>query len=150
MKLNWGTGIAAFYSFFVLLFIGIVIKSKTYDLNMVKKDYYADDIGYQKHFDRVQNERRLSETVKITLLSLPDKTTQIQIGFPKNQKPIGDILLYRPAKDSDDRHYPIQTDAQNQMSIPLSKKTIGRWLVQINWSSDGMDYFKEEAIQVQP
>jgi hypothetical protein len=101
MKLNWGTGIAIFYGCFMLTFIGIAIKTTQYDVNMVKKDYYNDDINYQKHYDKIQNEKDLIEKVQI---NFDTETESVVLKFPKTLSlPMGKVMLFHPANNKDDK-----------------------------------------------
>jgi hypothetical protein len=147
MKLNWGTGIAIFYSTFVLIFIGIVIKSTQYDVNMVKKDYYADDLNYQSHFDKKQNARFLTEGVGIRY---DNERSAVILRFPTNMPlPEGTVTLFHPARDKDDKFFTIKTDNAAAMEIPVKGLPNGRWRLQIDWKSGNKAFYKEEYIIIQ-
>jgi hypothetical protein len=147
MKLNWGTGIAIFYGTFVLVFIGIVIKSTQYDVNMVKKDYYADDLNYQNHFDKKQNARFLTEGVAIRY---DNERSAVLLRFPTNMPlPEGTVTLFYPARDKDDKVFIIKTDNAAAMEIPVKGLPNGRWRVQIDWKSGNKAFYKEEYIIIQ-
>lgn len=147
MKLNWGTGIAIFYGCFMLIFIGIAIKTTQYDVNMVKKDYYTDDINYQKHFDKIQNEKDLTEKVQI---NFDGGTESVVLKFPNTLPlPMGKVMLFHPANNKDDKNFEINTDKAAQMIIPVKGFPNGRWQVQINWESGNKLFYKEEYIVIQ-
>jgi hypothetical protein len=78
MKLNWGTSIAIFYILFAATMVGMVIKSKTYDHSLVTDDYYAKDLAYQQHYDKLANAKALA-----TDLSIGKVGQQVQFLFPK-------------------------------------------------------------------
>jgi hypothetical protein len=147
MKINWGTGIAIFYGCFMLTFIGIAIKSTQYDVNMVKKDYYTDDINYQKHLDKIHNEQALTEKLHI---NFDAESETVVLKFPKNLPfPTGRVILFHPASDKDDKTFQIETDNAAQMNIPVKGLKNGRWQVQINWESGNKAFYKEEYIVIQ-
>lgn len=147
MKINWGTGIAIFYGCFMLTFISIAILSTRHDVNMVKKNYYDDDINYQKHYDRIQNEQALTEKVQI---NFDTESESVFIKFPLNMPiPVGKIILFHPARDTDDKSFDIKTDNAAQMIIPVKGFPNGRWQVQINWESGNKTFYKEEYIVIE-
>lgn len=147
MKFNWGTGIAIFYGCFMLTFIGIAILSTRQDVNMVKKDYYDDDINYQKHFDRIQNEQALTEKVQV---DFDTELESVVITFPINMPiPVGKVILFHPARDTDDKSFDIKMDNAAQMIIPVKGFPNGRWQVQINWESGSKAYYKEAYIVIE-
>ena len=146
MKINWGTGIAIFYGCFMLTFISIAILSTRHDVNMVKKNYYDDDINYQKHYDRIQNEQALTEKVQINFNT---ELESVVIKFPSNMPlPLGKIILFHPARDTDDKSFEIKADSALQMIIPVKGFPNGRWQVQINWESGNKTFYKEEYIVI--
>ena len=147
MKFNWGSGIAIFYGCFMLIFIGIAIKAGQQDINMVKKDYYDDDINYQKHFDKIQNEQALTEKVQVDFNT---ELESVAIKFPTNMPiPVGKVILFHPARDTDDKSFDIKTDNAAQMVIPVKGFPNGRWQVQINWESGNKTFYKEAYIVIE-
>ena len=147
MKFNWGSGIAIFYGCFMLIFIGIAIKAGQQDINMVKKDYYYDDINYQKHFDKIQNEQALTEKVQVDFNT---ELESVAIKFPTNMPiPVGKVILFHPARDTDDKSFDIKTDNAAQMVIPVKGFPNGRWQVQINWESGNKTFYKEAYIVIE-
>ena len=147
MKINWGTGIAIFYGCFMLTFISIAILSTRHDVNMVKKNYYDDDINYQKHYDRTQNEQALTEKIQI---HFDTELESVVIKFPTNMPlPVGKIMLFHPARDTDDKSFEIKADQALDMVIPVKGFPNGRWQVQINWESGNKSFYKETYIVIQ-
>ena len=65
MKINWGSGIAIFYSLFVITMVYAVVRSTQFDNSLVSDHYYADDLKYQERFDKLSNAQNLKEDLKI-------------------------------------------------------------------------------------
>ena len=55
MKWNWGTKIALSFVGFCGLMIFMTVKSFNTDFHLVTEDYYAEELQYQDHIDRVKN-----------------------------------------------------------------------------------------------
>ncbi|RMF23875.1 MAG: hypothetical protein D6765_12475 [Bacteroidetes bacterium] len=144
MKFNWGTGIFLFYSFFVAALAFQVYKSTQYDRTLVVEDYYAQDLQYQSHLDKLQNSADLPEKVRIELERPADRLT---IQFPENLPgPTGTVSLYRPDDKNLDLQLPLKVDDHNRMTLPTAPLKPGKWKVQVDWQSDGVPYFDEKVI----
>jgi nitrogen fixation protein FixH len=144
MKWNFGTGIAVVYSIFALSMLAAAIRSTHYNVGLVKKDYYADDLNYQQHFNKIQNEKRSGERLKIE----PDtEGTCIILRFPKNQPaPTGTVTLFRPSKVGIDEMLVIKTDVENGMHVPVKTLMRGAWKIQIDWTANGTAFYREENL----
>lgn len=144
MKFNWGTGIAAVYITFALAMIGFVIKSSQHDVNLVKKNYYDDDINYQTHYDKVKNARSLTKDLNIDLIT---EGADIALKFPsETPNPTGTVTFFRPSKTGVDQTLDIKVNEQNEMIIPASAFQSGLWKVQVDWQANGKPFYKEQNI----
>ncbi len=144
MKINWGTGIAIFYSIFVIALVYQVIKSTYYDNSLVSEQYYADDINYQKHFDKLVNMQSLKEDLKITkqkngdyvVLNFPDELAQVK----------GNIHFFCPSDSEQDFKLSINTSGSDEQVIPVEGLKKGLWKVKVDFEAGGKTFYKEEAI----
>lgn len=144
MKINWGWGIAIFFSIFVISLVFQVWKSTTYDNSLVEKDYYAKDIAYQEHYDKLKNSLDLPKDLSIT--ELPQKKA-IRLQFPADLgKPSGTILFFNPAKSELDFKIDIETDSEQNQLIPTAELKTGLWKVKVDWQANGKAFFKEEVV----
>ena len=143
MKWNFGTGIAVVYSIFALSMLTAAIRSTHYDVGLVKKDYYADDLNYQQHFNKIQNEKGSVERLKMER----DTEGSLILQFPKTQTPPnGNITFFRPSKVGIDQTFDLKTNADNTMVIPTKTMIRGAWKIQIDWIANGTAFYREENI----
>jgi nitrogen fixation protein FixH len=143
MKWNFGTGIAVVYSIFALSMLTAAIRSTHYDVGLVKKDYYADDLNYQQHFNKIQNEKGSIERLKMER----DTEGSLILQFPKTQTPPnGTIMFFRPSKVGIDQTFDLKTNADNTMVIPTKTMLRGAWKIQIDWTANGTAFYREENI----
>lgn len=143
MKWNFGTGIAAVYSIFALSMLTAVIRSTHYDVGLVKKDYYADDLNYQQQFNKIQNEKRSVERLNIG----QNTEGSVVLTFPKTQTPPnGTITFFRPSKVGIDQTLALKTNADNTMIVPTKAMMRGVWKIQIDWTANGTAFYREENI----
>ena len=140
MKINWGTGIAIALVAFMLFILSFVYKTFTnskYDHHLVSKEYYKDEINYQKEIDAEKNASSLSNKISIKHID-----NGIEINFPnefKNKKIKGTIHFLRSANDKLDFEIPIQLN-DNKQKITDDKLVKGIYIVTIKWNSDNKNY----------
>jgi nitrogen fixation protein FixH len=147
-KLNWGTGIAIFYSSFAILMIGLVIKSSYSPALVIKKNYYDDDINYQAHKEKVQNAVNLAQNMRIEYVA---EANTVILHFPENEPtPVGKVTFFRPSKTDKDRSFDLKTDPSKRMMIRVDDFEKGLWIVQVEWQGEDKMYYKEEKINIEP
>ncbi len=147
MKINWGTGIAIFYSCFVAIMIFMVVKSSQNNVHLVQENYYQKDLGYEEFRSKRQNSTELSTPVTIKLNN--DQNT-MEFSFPKDMKEVkGKLLFFRPSNKYMDKTYDLKLDGNSKMILPLDA-TIpsGLWRIKIDWESQGKYFYKEESIVI--
>jgi hypothetical protein len=146
MKLNWGTGIAIFYSLFVIVLVAFVFKSMTYDNSLVVEDYYQKDIDYQQHYDKVKNASQLKTDLTI---DIDRNNKSIRFQFPSEfQSVSGDIQFYKPDNKKLDFNIPVETDSNNVLQYDFSKLAQGIWKIKVEWQSQAKSYYKEKRIHL--
>jgi nitrogen fixation protein FixH len=147
-KIDWGTGIAIFYSTFAVVMMGLVIKSFDSPALVIKKNYYDDDINYQAHKVKVQNGAALAQDMTIEYVA---EANTIILHFPQNQpEPIGKVTFFRPSKTDKDRSFDLKTDPSKRMFIRVDDFEKGLWIVQVEWQGEDKLYYKEEKINIEP
>lgn len=144
MKFNWGTGIAIFYTLFVLVLVFAVIKSTTVDHSLVMEDYYQKDLEYQSHIDKEVNAQGLETDLQI---GYSDTDRLIRFQFPLELgSASGTILFFRPSDKAFDFEVAIQPNETGEQVVPADKMLPGLWKVKVDWSAGGTAYYKEDTI----
>ncbi len=146
MKLNWGTGIAIFYSIFVISLVAIVIKSTTIDHSLVSEQYYADDLNYQAQYNKLSNSLGLAQDLQV---ALNDAQGNVEFRFPEQAgEPAGEIVFFCPSDSKSDFRIAIQPDEHNRQTVPVAGLKPGLWRVKVDWQADGKAFFKEVVITI--
>ncbi|KAA3634365.1 MAG: cytochrome C oxidase Cbb3 [Bacteroidetes bacterium] len=146
MKLNWGTGIAIFYTSFALFMVFMVIKSTFYDNSLVYDDYYAKDLAYQEQYDKIKNSKELEE--KLVIKNNGSEKT-VELTFPANFKDVkGQIHFYRPSGSKKDFFVEVDNPEDGKMLIPVADVIPGYWIVKVDWTGDGKPFYDEKNIRV--
>ncbi len=68
IKLNWGFGVVlAFPGFisFIMYFIITMSSDTKYSHDLVTKDYYKQELNFQKNIDATKNAKKLKENIKV-------------------------------------------------------------------------------------
>src|SRR3954466_6335356 len=105
MKISWGWKIALLYGGFVILISSMVIASNRQHFDLVSKDYYEAELGYQKVIDAGKNQSALSQPV-----SIHANAAAIVISFPdefRSKVLSGSIQFYSPVNAAWDRSFKI-------------------------------------------
>ena len=146
MKFNWGTGITIFYSVFVLVLVFAVYRSTQYDHSLVSEHYYADDLAYQQHYNKLVNAQQLEEDLKIWNKI---QKAEVELHFPAEFGEVsGEVYFFCPSDQRSDFRLPVQADDGHIQHIPTQGLRPGRWKVKVNWEAEGKEFYKEETINI--
>ncbi len=143
MKIGWGWKIAGLYSIFVVLILILVIKANNQHIDLVSKDYYDAEVGYQKVLDAGKNQASLSKS-----LNIHANSSDVVIEFPdefKSKVLTGDIQFYAPVNSEWDRTFKINAQ-NNTFSIPRNDLKNTRYTIKISCVVDGKNYYQESDI----
>jgi len=142
MKISWGTGIAIFYTLFVVFMIAMVVYSKSVDNTLVVDNYYEEDLKFQGHIDRLNNAKTLAQDLVIS-----QQNGIVQFSFPREFAQVeGKILFYRADDSARDFLVKIQPGPKGLVEVPTRDLVAGRWTIRVNWSGDGRKFYKEETL----
>lgn len=145
MKLNWGWKIAILYGGFVILILALVIGSFRQHFDLVSKDYYGEELAYQKVLDASKNQASLSSPI---LIHADEKS--VVFDFPsefRSKVLAGDIQFYSPVNATWDREFKIDA-RDNSFTIQRSTLRNTRYTIKISCSANGKSYYQESEIQL--
>ena len=146
MKINWGSGIAIFYSLFVITMVYAVYRSTQFDNSLVSDHYYSDDLKYQERFDKLSNAQGLKEDLKI---QTAESGSQVELFFPAElEKVQGEIYFFCPSDQSRDFKVNIAPNLNHRQVISTTGLKTGLWRLKVDWSDGTKAYYKEEVIQL--
>lgn len=136
---HWGWRVSAVYTAFALATIGFMIFSFTQRVDLVRTDYYANELQYDAFMNAQKNTEVLSQktklkregnTLQVILPSVPDK---------------GSIQLYRPSGSNKDQVFSINPGV-NQQTISIAGLQNGLWIVKINWTTKEKAFYYEQRV----
>ena len=145
MKFHWGTGIALFYTAFVIAMVSMAVRSTQIDIELVQDNYYQHDLDYETFRQKRQNGQLNQNQLRVD--QLPE-SQQLRLQFAPPESLRGEVLLYRPSDHRQDLSYPIRIDDRGQMLIPTARIQSGYWRVRVDWESRGVAYFQENELSL--
>lgn len=134
---HWGWRIAFIYTTFALATIGFMIFSFTQKVDLVSKQYYADELKYDEKMLAEKNTMNLSEA-----LSVKNNGDLLSIQFP-NTPQSGAIQLYRPSESDLDKEIKIVGGIAEQ-TFSIATLQTGLWIAKIEWKSDNTTFYVEQ------
>ena len=140
-KFNWGHGILVFYICFVGAVVTALVASFGVDHSLVVDDYYAKDLAYQSQYDKTTNALK-SNAVAI---ENDGKNQALTINFEEANRVQGFVNFYRPSDKSEDFKVKLEEKAT---TIPTDKLLPGKWILKIDWTDDGKEYYTEKMIYI--
>lgn len=145
IKFGWGWKIALLYSSFVALMLMLVIASSRQKFDLVSKDYYKDEIEFQKVIDANHNQQNLEGTMVVHA-----DDASVKIDFPQEfaGKDIkGNIVFYSAVDKEWDKSFPISASG-NTMAIDRTSLKQTTYKMKVAYTVDGKSYYKEHEINL--
>ena len=136
-RFHWGWRIALIYTTFALATIGFMIFSFTQKVDLVSKQYYADELKYDAKMLAENNTMKLSEVLSVT-----NNGDLLSIQFP-NTPESGAINLYRPSESDLDKEIKI-AGGRAEQSFSIATLQAGLWIANIEWKSDNTTFYVEQ------
>lgn len=139
MKMHFGHKIFLTFTAFAVLMGVLVYKSFQTDFELVSKNYYQEELEYQKVIDANQNREALQSPVRIEI-----NGDQLQVVLPaemNNKALSGAIFFYCPSNSKQDQSFPIQASTTD---IPLKALAKGGYVVKTSWTAEGKSFHQEQ------
>ena len=142
--MNWGHKITLAYVGFIAFILFLVVKAFGEDVDLVTKDYYAQEIAYQERMVQKANAYHAEEKATVKQLGL-----EIIVNIPEGFTASGEIHFYHPSKVLFDRKFDLAMDTQNEQRIDRSQLIPGHYRINLMWEVDGKEYFQQEKLYIQ-
>jgi hypothetical protein len=92
----------------------------------------------------MRNDNGLSENLQV---KFDNKFLTVQFPADFKGKTVdGSIHIYRPSDETLDVLIPIAADTLQRVTIAMSKLSRGKYIVKVDWTSDGVAYYKETEL----
>lgn len=148
----WPWSIIGFFVVFVSCVFSFVVFATHQPMDLVRKDYYEEELKYQKQIDSYERTQSLVEKVSVRYEPKPE---QLIIALPEAavRKPSqGKVHLYRPSDAQLDRHLDLsmESSASARQTLKVQGLKPGLWKLRLDWMSDGQSYSHEQTLVIPP
>lgn len=141
--MNFGVKITILYLSFVGLILTLVFMCFRQNVELVSKDYYAQEIKFQDRINAINNEKNLVGSISHSIngkeIALTIDSTLVSDDFE------GTINFFRPSDSSKDVQIKMSF-INNEQIINTNELIHGTYKLQLSWESNQINYFKEEVI----
>lgn len=146
----WPYGIATFLVVFFLLVVGFGIFAVRQRVDLVRADYYEEELRFTRQYDRLSRTKPLK--AQIAVAHNPE-THEIVLQLPPEHAAgavTGSIDLYRPSDARLDRRLALSTSATGRQVLDAKSLQEGLWRLQLSWESGGREYFHSTTVIIPP
>lgn len=144
--MNFGVKITILYLSFVGLILTLVFLAYGHKVELVSKDYYAQELKYQDKIDAINNanalDKSISHQVNKNAIALEINPELLTPDFS------GTVYFFRPSDSEKDKQVKMVFN-ENKQVIPTLELIRGAYKMQLTWTSGNKNYFKEEVIFVE-
>lgn len=144
MKISWGNKILVAIIAFVAMMGTLVYKSLNTNYELVSKEYYKEELDYQKIIEASNRTMALTSAASV---SVNNESVLVELpGEMRNKNVTGSILFYCATDASKDKTIEMKVSADGQQAIDKSSLRPGHYTVKMSWVADGQSYYSEKAV----
>lgn len=142
----WPYGIIATFVVFIMALAAWVTFAVSNDVQLVSKDYYAQEIAYGSEMERIIRTRELGSRFQLEH-SIGNKQLILRLPSDHARKGVqGNIHLYRPNQAKLDQHLNLNPDAAGVQVFEMGRLPPGKWKINIRWQVGKIDYQYQKTI----
>ena len=140
--MNWGKWIVVSFVLFAL-FIGVLVGvCLREDISLVSRNYYQEELNYQKQIDRMNNANALADK---PIINVEGRSLEIQFS-QFNALEQGELKLFRPSDAHFDKLYILNSSSEMIQRFDIGSLPKGMYHARMLWTMKGKEYFIEHTI----
>ena len=143
--MNWGKSIILAFVLFGAFIATLVTVCIRQDVNLVTKDYYKEELAYQKQIERMAHTAMLTEKPSLTV-EPGDMLTIRYAEFRHLQE--GELQLFRPSDPAMDRAFELRKSERPFQYFSTEGMKSGMYRARIKWKMNGDEFFLEQVINL--
>ncbi|MGD0814094.1 MAG: FixH family protein [Verrucomicrobiota bacterium] len=147
IKNPWPVGLVLFFIVFASYIVGFVIFACRQKMDLVREDYYDQEIRFQKQIDRVQRSAPMLANADINYDRAGDVVT-VRLPSVKDELIGGTVSFYRPSDATLDNSVELGLDPAGKQSMSVRSLCAGLWKVRVQWKMSGQEYYFEKPIVI--
>lgn len=144
----WPIALIAFFTVFIGLVASFITFAVNQKMDLVRPDYYEEEIRYQKQFDRIRRTQELGTEVGMKADAVGGELIlRIPVGHVAGFGG-GTLQLYRPSDAAQDRLIRLEPDAGGVQRVELRDLGEGLWRAKLRWSAGGEEFSLDEEVMI--
>lgn len=141
----WPHAIAIYFIVFAAFIATFITWAVRQNMDLVRKDYYSEEILFQKQLDTMNRTRTFAKEVAIRY---DDAMHAITIQLPaEHVATSGSVHLYRPSDAKLDCEIKL-TPSNGTQRIDTAKLQAGLWKVRVQWTANGEEFYFDQAVVI--
>ncbi|MEO5603140.1 MAG: FixH family protein [Cyclobacteriaceae bacterium] len=143
--MNWGKSIIVAFILFAAFIATLVTVCVREDISLVTKDYYKEELDYQRQIDRISNTANLREKPVIAI----DGQNMLKVTFSDFRNvDNGGLKLFRPSDPAMDKHFELKKSSTSAQYFSIEGFQKGMYRAKMQWTMDGKEFYHEQIIQI--
>ena len=144
----WPIGLVVFFIVFAAYIVGFVVFASRQKMDLVREDYYDQEIRFQQQIDRVHRTVAVLANADIDYDRAGDLVT-LSLPSVQHHEISGTVSFYRPSDASLDTDVKLGLDLAGHQSVNVRALRAGLWKVRVQWQATGQEYVFEKPIVIQ-
>ena len=141
-------GLVLFFIVFTGYIVGFIVFASRQKMDLVRDDYYDQEIRFQQQIDRVQRTAPILADADIAYDRAGDLVT-VRLPSVKRTEISGMVSFYRPSDAGLDTAVKLGLDLAGRQSVSVRSLRAGLWKVRVQWKAAGREYFFEKPIVIE-
>ena len=142
--MNWGKSIIVAFILFAAFIGTLVTVCVRQDVNLVTKDYYKEELDFQRQIDRIAHTAMLSDKPSIKV-----EGRLLKINYPDFARvQRGALQLFRPSDARMDKLFELQRTTSHAQFFSTEGMNKGMYRARLRWTMEGKEFFLEQVIHL--
>jgi hypothetical protein len=144
--MSWGNKLLLTFIVFVAGMSFLVYRSTRAEFELVEKDYYKQELAYQKIINSKQEADRLSAPVSFTQ---SENGVVLQLPAEMKDKTIsGEVWFYCAYNKKKDKKFQLLANKEGVQIFQLASVEPGTYTVKVSWKDESKNYYCEKPLVV--
>jgi nitrogen fixation protein FixH len=145
----WPYAIAGYFVVFISFLIVFITWAVKQNMDLVRPDYYAEEILYQRRIDTVNRTRPFAKEIAVAY-DAASKSIQLRVPAQHARADFaGKVHLYRPSDAQLDRNLTLQPNQDGTQAIDGRMLRPGLWKVRLEWKAGGEDFSFDQSVLIE-
>lgn len=142
--MNWGKSIVVAFVLFGAFIGTLVAICVRQEVHLVTKDYYKEELDYQRQIDRIAHTAMLTRKPAIKVEG--NVLRVVYSDFSRVQK--GMLELFRPSDSRMDKLFELKRTSELSQLFSTAGMRKGMYRARLRWTMNGEEFFLEQIVNL--